>query len=55
MGDAQGLPLRNVVVRNIRIIGRIGGVAGKAGNVGHSSDANDTLEGEIRLVPRGSV
>ncbi len=55
MGGAQGLPLRNVVVRNICIIGRIGGVAGKAGNVGHGFDADDTLEGEIRLIPRGSV
>lgn len=55
MGDAQGLPLRNVVVRNIRIVSRIGGVAGKAGDVGHGFDADDTLEGEIRLIPKGSV
>lgn len=55
MGDAEGLPLRDVVVSNVRIIRRIGGVASQAGDVGHGFDADDTLEGEIRLITKGSV
>lgn len=44
MGDAEVLPLRDVVVRNVRVLRRIGGVASQASDVGHGSDADNALE-----------
>ena len=51
MSNAQSLPLRDVVVRNVCVVGRVSSVAGKVGDDGHGFDTDDAFEGEIGLVP----
>ena len=49
-GDAERLPLVDVVVRDGRKVLPVGGVARRVGDDGHGLDADDALERQVRLV-----
>lgn len=50
LGNAQVLPLGNVIVGNAGEVGRIVAVAGQVGNDGHGLDTDHALQSEVGLV-----
>lgn len=50
LGNAQRLPLGNVVVGDAGIIGGVVTVAGQVGNDRHGLDTNHALESQVGLV-----
>ena len=54
MRNTECLPLCNVIVCYIGVVRCIGGITSKICDGGHGSNADDTLEGQIGLVPKCS-
>lgn len=50
VSNTQGLPMVNIVMRNLGTIGRILIILGDAADCRHGFNSNNTLQGQIGLV-----
>ena len=50
MSNSQGLPMVNIVMRNLGTVGRILIILGDAADCRHGFNSDNTLQGQIGLV-----